>query len=450
MKTTPDIFSLNDLNKKKVSYTCDQPTMSSDGGLLLLRELSDSSTLIDGVAAAINDKRNQSYTEHSIETIIRQRVGQIACGYTDANDCDTFKSDPLLKLFAGKDPLDDNDLCSQPTMTRLENSVTRKDLYRIGKAIGDHFLSSFDKEPEAIVIDMDPTTHIIYGDQQMRFFNGHIDDYCLMPFHVYDGLTGKLITAKIRPGTTPKSEEILSLLKRIVQGIRSKFQNTMLVLRADSHHTKPEVMDWCEDNNVEYILGLHPNPRLKKQFSQVRQDASNKFKRLRFHRVDESRCYASGYYAAGTWRKKRRVICRALSNFMGDDTRYIVTSFTNSGAKYLYETVYCGRANAELMIKDHKLGTGSDKSSCTRWEANQFRLFIHSIAYALLHEFRSKALKGTNLEKAEFATIRFHLIKVAALVQVKKTRIKVHLPVNFKHQNAFDHSAKYLHNLETG
>jgi len=450
MKTTPDLLPLNDLNNKKVTYTCDKPTMSSDGGLLLLRELVGSSTLISSIASSINDRRNQSYVEHSLEEIISQRVGQISCGYADANDCDTFKADPLLKMFAGKDPIQASDLCSQPTVSRLENSVTRKDLYRMGKSIFDHFINSYDKEPQAIVIDMDPTTHITYGDQQMTLFNGHVDDYCLMPFHVYDGLTGKLITATLRPGKTPVAGEIITLLKRIVTGLRAKYPKTMLIFRADSHHTKPEVMDWCEDNNVEYILGLSPNSRLKSQFSQVRKDATTRFKKLRHHRVDESRCYASGYYAAGTWRQERRVICRALSNFMGDDTRCIVTSFKDTGAKYLYETIYCGRANAELMIKDHKLGTGSDKSSCTRWEANQFRLFTHSIAYALLHEFRSTALKGTSLERAEFSTIRFHLFKVAALVEVKKTRIKIHLPINFKHQEAFNHAANYLHCLEAG
>ena len=450
MKNTPDLIPLNYLNSKKVSYTCDKPMMSSDGGLLLLREFTASSTLISSVAASIDDHRNQSYVEHSLHEIISQRVGQISCGYIDSNDCDTFKADPLLKMFAGKDPLDAGDLCSQPTMSRLENSVNRKDLYRIGKAIFNDFIDSYDSEPQAIVIDMDPTTHITYGDQQMTLFNGHVDDYCLMPFHVYDGLTGKLITATVRPGKTPLAGEILCLLKRIVSGIRAKYPKTMLIFRADSHHTKPEVLDWLEDNNVDYVLGLSPNSRLKTQFVQVSKDATARFKKHSFHGVEESRCYGSGYYAAGSWRNERRVVCRALSNFMGDDTRCVVTSFKDTGAKYIYETIYCGRAKAELMIKDHKLGTGSDKSSCHRWEANQFRLFIHSIAYALLHEFRSKALKGTSLERAEFTTIRFHLFKIAALVEVKKTRIKIHLPVNFKHQEAFNHAANYFHSLEAG
>ena len=183
MNITPDLMPLNDLSKKKVSYICDKPMMSSDGGLLLLRELSDSSYLIPSVLNSMIDTRHQSYINHSYHEILSQRVGQILSGYVDANDCDTFKSDPMLKMFSGKDPLDDPDLCSQPTMSRLENSVTRKDLYRIAQSILEYFLDSYKSEPQAIVIDMDPTTHVTYGDQQLTLFNAHVDDYCL-----YDAL----------------------------------------------------------------------------------------------------------------------------------------------------------------------------------------------------------------------------------------------------------------------
>jgi hypothetical protein len=249
-----------------------------------------------------------------------------------------------------------------------------------------------------------------------------------MPFHVYDGLTGKLITTVIRPGKTPTAGEILTILKRIVSKIRSRFPKTVLIFRADSHHCKPEVHEWCESNGVEFVIGLGPNQALDRQFAFALEQAQSKYR----HLAKPCRVYASGSYAAATWQRPRRVICRVVVDALGHlDTRYIVTSFEEIGAQYLYDVVYCGRGNAELYIKDHKNGLKSDRASCNKATANQFRFFLHSAAYLFMHSLRDNLLRATALATAQFETIRLRLLKCAAIVESSARRVIFHLPQHF-------------------
>jgi hypothetical protein len=273
----------------------------------------------------------------------------------------------------------------------------------------------------------------VYGQQQLALFNGFEDEYCLMPFHVYDGLTGRLITTTIRAGKTPADGEILAILKRLVARLRTAWPNVRITFRADSHHTKPKVMDWMEANGVAYVTGLSPNARLEAQFA----DTIARAKAILGQTLKETRLYASGWYAADSWGgTHRRVICRVVAGPLGLDTRYIVTSFAETGAKYLYERVYCGRAKAELMIKDHKLDLDSAHASCHEATVNQFRLFLHSAAYTVMHRLR-EALQGTALETARFSTLQLRLLKVGARVEVLRRRIRFHLPAAFPLKDLF-------------
>ena len=231
----------------------------------------------------------------------------------------------------------------------------------------------------------------------------------------------------IRPGKTPTDGEILALLKRLVRRLRAAWPEVQIPLRADSHHTKPAVMDWMETNGVGFITGLGPNARLDTQFADLIRRAKN----WRDETLREVRLYGSGGYAADTWNGTyRRVICRVVAGPQGVDTRYVVTSFERSGAKFLYEQVYCGRGNAELMIKDHKLDLGSGHASCHEATANQFRLFLHSAAYTVMHRLR-EALRGTALAQARFSTLQTRLLKIGARVELRRRRIRFHLPSTF-------------------
>lgn len=421
------------INGKRLSVSFDEPEMTSDAGLLAVSQFEKEMGLIQRLAGCVRDRRLNP--EHGMEALIGQRVHQILSGNPDGNDSDRLRNDVGLQSAVGRECA----LASQPTMSRLDNSVGHKDLIRMAYALGDVFLESFEKAPKMIVIDMDPTAHLVYGRQQLGLFNTHVGDTCLMPFHVYDGLTGRLITTVIRAGKTPNAGEIIALLKRIVKQIRNRFPDTVLMFRADSHHTKPSVMDWMRANNVQWVTGLGPNKRLNEDFANVIEQARQTYEENRLDGLEprEVRLFASGSYAAGTWSRRERVICRVIAGPMGVDTRYIVTSFETAKPKFLYDEVYCDRGNAELFIKDHKLGLESDRSPCDDPKANQFRLFLHSAAYVILHRFRERILVGTQLAKSTFQQIRIKLLKVAGRVKRMKTRIRFHLPLSFEFKEIF-------------
>ena len=444
-KPTTNQLEFAPLKGKKITALFDEPRVSSDGGVLLLREVDRQLGLMDRLAAVITDNRRASHVAHQVAELMRQRTYQISCGYEDADDCDHLRADGALKTAVGRDPVDDPDLGSQPTMTRLENAVTARDLLRLGYAFIDQFITSYDAPPEVIVLDMDPTADHAHGHQQLTFFNAYEDEYCFMPFHVYEGLSGKYITSVLRTGKTPTAPEIISVMKRMVRCIRKAWPQVRIIFRADSHHTKPEVMRWLKANAVEFITGLSPNNKLKELFVLAIREAELKHQRT----GRAARAYASAHYAAGTWDESERVICRVQVSDKGTDVRYIVTSFQEAGAKYLYETVYCGRGKMELMIKDHKVALKSDRTSCHRKEANQFRLFIHSAAYVLMHAMRENLLRSSELARAQFDTIRLRLLKIGARIEVGRTFIRFHFPASYPMQPLLARTSAMLAALNT-
>ena len=370
-----------------------------------------------------------------MDQLIGQRIYQIIGGYYDANDCDHQRKDVVLQSVAGRKP-DKGPLASQPTMSRLENGVQRTDLMRMAHAIFRHYLDGKKASPpEMICIDMDPSAHLIYGHQQLSLFNTHVGEHCLMPFYIFDGCTGEIMTAVLRPGKTPTAREIVAVLKRLVAGIRERWPEIRVVFRADSHHTKPQVLDWLHENKVDFVTGLQKNKALERLFAKEIEQAQEQYQsnleakgRGEFTGKDPRvTTFADGYYAAGSWSQEERVVARIIVGPLGVDVRYIVSSFEQADAEYIYDTVYCQRGNAELFIKECKLGLGSDRSSCTRWESNQFRLLLHVTAYVILHRFRSQVLVGTKWERATFDEIRLRLIKLGGRVEVLKTKVKLHL-----------------------
>ncbi|MDA0989609.1 MAG: IS1380 family transposase [Verrucomicrobia bacterium] len=443
--TTTSQLQFAPLNGKRITASFDEPRVSSDGGVLYMREVDRQIGLMDRLVEAIDDPRRQTHIDHTLAELLRQRAYQIGCGYEDADDCDHLRADPALKTAVGRDPADDPALGSQPTMTRLENALTHRDLLRMGYAFIDHFIASYESTPELIVLDLDPTADHAHGHQQLTLFNAYEDEYCFMPFHVYEGLSGKYVTSVLRAGKVPTAAEITSVMKRIVRRIRNAWPEVRIVFRADSHHTKPEFMTWMGAHNVEFITALQWNQKLSELFALAIQEAEKKYQRV----GRPVRTYASADYAAKTWKRAQRVICRVYVTERGTDVRYVVTSFQEAGAKYLYEVVYCGRGKMELMIKDHKVALKSDRTSCHRKEANQFRLFIHSAAYVLLHAFRSHLLRGSEFATAQFDTIRLRLLKIGTRVEVGKTFIRFHFPASYPLQPLLCRTSVMLQALNT-
>ena len=426
-ETNTLLLPLQMIKSNKVEIAFDEPDVSSDGGVLLLRQVDEQLKVTATITDAITDHRQMSRCDHELLEMTRQRVFQICAGYPDANDCNSLRKDPVFKTVVGRHPHEGADLASQPTMTRLENSIRNRDLIKMAYALVNLFIASYKTPPRSIIIDMDPTADVVYGNQQLRLFNAFEDEYCFMPFHVYEGKSGKLITTILRPGKPPTAREILAILKRLVTHLRKAWPTVKITFRADSHHTKPEVMDWMEkpENAVDFITGLGPNKRLDAMFESMIRRAQRRFQRT----GKPSREYAGRYYAANSWSRRRWVICRILVSEQGTDTRYIVTSLSGESAS-LYDRTYCARGNMELYIKNHKTHLESDRTSCTSKQANQFRLFLHSAAYIILHGLRNLFPAETEFAKAQFDTLQNRLVKIGARLEIMSRKLRFHLPLS--------------------
>jgi hypothetical protein len=421
------LFTLSPVCKKPIEIGFSAEKISSDGGLLLLREIESRSGILQSITNCIAEDRQAGYVKHSIRSMLTQRVFQIAAGYEDANDCDTLRDDMILKICAEVLPESGNSLSSQPTMSRFENSLSRSELYKIAVAFVDNFIQSYSQEPSVIILDPDDTNSNTYGAQQLTLYNDYYGEYCYMPLHIYEGQSGKLIATILKPGRRSKTADVFSILQRIITHLRKVWKNTIIIVRGDGHFCSKELMAWAtEQDKVHFLTGLAGNKLLNDLARITINSAEKQFKSTgkpvkRYHSFD---------YAAGSWSGPQRVIVKVEVNEKGTNIRYVVTDIRCVRTKALYEHGYCARGQMELYIKG-KVHLLSDRMSCSRFEANQFRLFMHSAAYILLHAMREKMLQGTEYANATMKTIRLRLIKVAAYVKEIKTRIKIELPKQF-------------------
>jgi hypothetical protein len=425
-------FAFKTISGKSVTADFTGGDVTSDGGLLILRQLVDRMGIVERLADVIPDARHQSYVRHDIKTLLSQRILQIACGYEDADDCDDLRIDPGFKTACDRLPSGD-DLASQPTMSRFENAHSSKDVYRIGDAMVRQFIASYDSPPDAIVLDIDDTDDLTHGAQQLRLFNGYHDDFCYMPLFIFEGRSGKLITSILRPGKRPTGKEVRSIIKRVVKRLRNAWPSVGIVIRGDSHFATPELYAWCDTRDVDFILGLSCNAILKT----LAQTALSAARRDYVRAGKPSRVFRQVRYQAGTWHRELRVIVMAEVSELGDNIRFIVTSFESSRPSFLYETAYCGRGRMENFIKDHKIALKSGRTSCHSFTANCVRLMLHSAAYMILHTLREKLLAGTDFATAQFDTIRLRLLKIGAEVREMKTKLRFILPSSFPLKKVF-------------
>jgi hypothetical protein len=343
----------------------------------------------------------------------------------------------------------------------------------MGQAILDTFLASYDRPPEAILLDIDDTADEVHGTQQQSLFNGYYDAYCYLPLNIYEGQSGKLITSILRPGRRPTGEEIVSILKRVVGAIRRAWPEVSILLRGDGHFSTPEVHQWCESQEpvIFYILGQGGNAVLKREASRLLDQARSLYrykqarasrKQAQDHRKQhkstskpgtprsqnryperakeplKAKLYTTFTYRAESWSAPHRIICKAEVSDEGENIRFVVTNLETPRNGWIYETLYCGRGQMENYIKDHKLFLHSDRTSCHKFEANQFRLFLHSAAYVLMHTLRSTGLRGTAWSRAQFNRIQIRLLKVGARVDELKTKVMFHFPSSFPLQEVYE------------
>ncbi len=402
----------------------DGGSLSSDGGVLVLREIEKRLDFVGRLASCLHDRRDGKRTVHDHATMIRSRMFAIACGHEDCDDLDALRHDPALKIACERPPESGKPLASQPTLSRLENTPSWRELARMGLTLIDLFCDSFRTVPNHIVLDIDDTTDRTYGGQQLCLFNTHAGGYCFQPIHIYDAASGKPVCFLLRPGKRPSGEEAVQILRHVIARIRRNWPRVQIIVRGDGHYGTPEVMELLEKHSCFYILGLPGNNRLKTLSQPWCEDVAT---RRALGKKQKLRRFFQIHYGAISWSKERKVIARVEATEQGSDTRFIVTNIAGR-AKHLYEKVYCARGKAENLIKEHKLYTKSDRTSCHRWQANQFRLFLHTGAYWLLLRLRGAAPKRSRFKTATFETIRCTFLKIAVRVEQLKSRIRIALP----------------------
>jgi hypothetical protein len=419
---------LGNIGDKSVILNFEGGNMSSDTGALLLLEVESQIGIIRAMTEVIPDGRDARYIKHTLTDLLIQRIAQIGCGYEDANDCNELRNDPIFKMLADRYPEIGEALASQPTMSRFENRISRTTLYRLALVFADVFVASYAAPPPVIVIDFDDTEDKVYGKQQLSLFNGYYDDYCFMPLHVYEGLSGKLITTILKPGKRSDGKQMLSIVKRMVCYLRNQWPDTLIIFRGDSHFAYPEVMEYIEmTDNTMYIIGLTGNSRLMKDADALVERATQLYNKYGMKIV----LFHSFYYQAATWNRLRRVVVKVEVSELGKNIRFIVTNMEEAKTTVLYRDIYCARGEDELFIKEHKLYLKSDRTSCHKFVANQFRLFLHSAAYVLIHTLKTEVLKATPFANASFETIRNRIFKINSQVRELKTRIKIELHSSF-------------------
>jgi hypothetical protein len=424
VEPTPALPGLSPVGGKPVIARFDGGHLSSDGGLLILREVEQRLDVAGRLAACIADPRDPERVMHGLDEIIRFRLLMIAAGHEDGNDADRLRTDPMFKL-AMERLGDEAALCSQPTISRLENLPDTRALVRMGRAMVDLYCGSFRQVPRRIVLDVDDTFDAVHGGQQMRLFNAHYDEYGFQPIVVFDG-EGRFVTAVLRLAKRPSGREIRAFLRRLVRQIRANWPRVEILLRADSHYCGPEVLSWCRANKVDYLLGVAPTSTLRRHVESLEASTA-----ARFAASDGSgklRHFTEFYDGAASWERVERVIARVEAGPDGTDTRFVVTSLPGGAARALYERRYCQRGQAENHIKSWKRHLAADRTSCTKATANQFRLFLHAGAYWLMWSLRTLMPRRSSWRTAQFDTLRLHMIKLAVRVVEMKTQVKLHLP----------------------
>lgn len=417
-------FSFPAASRKKITAAFDGGRLTSDGGVLLLAQAERAMGICARLSACIADPRDPMRVVHALPDILRARVLAVACGYEDADDLDALRDDPGFRLALGKLPGSGAGLASQPTMSRWENAPTTRELARMMAAMVGIYCASYPKPPKAVTLDIDDTCDVVHGTQQLSFWNGHYGARCFLPIHVYDTATGRPVAMLLRTGKTPTGAEAAGHIRRLVRQIRRHWPTTRITIRGDGHYGRPEVMDWCEANGVDYVLGLPTNAVLRADPVIVTAaDACATKRAIRHYPV--LRNYAETRYGAKSWSCRRRVAARIEASTMGMDIRYVVTSLDQGSAEHIYDTLYCARGQAENLIKLHKSQLSSDRTSCRSANANQMRLILQTAAFWLMWRIQQEIPKAAALATAECATLRLRLLKVAARIIESASRIRV-------------------------
>lgn len=433
---TQATFEFHGLFQRKVKARFDGGKITSDGGVLLLREVEKRTGMITGLTECFRDHRDPRRIEHSVKELLSQRIYGLCLGYEDLNDHDQLRTDPMLAVAVEKaDPLGERRrqasdrgkaLAGKCTLNRLELTeaeVSGQERYKkitmdgdeIDRWMVDAFLAAHDAPPEEIVLDLDATDDTIHGHQEGRFFHGYYGNYCYLPLYIFSG--EHLLCARLRRSNIDAADGAVNELERIVGQIRTRWPGVSIIIRADAGFCRDELLTWCETHQVDYVTGLAKNDRLKNEIVEAMNQAEAAFQAT----GKPARVFKDfRYRTRASWSQERRVIGKAEFLDKGSNPRFIVTSLpTERGeARTLYEDFYCARGDMENRIKEQQLDLFADRTSAATMRANQLRLYLSSAAYMLMHALRRLGLRNTDLARAQCQTIRLKLLKIGAQVRL--------------------------------
>jgi hypothetical protein len=439
--TTTQCWLFPDLLRKPIVVQFDDHRGSSDGGALLLGAADARLGLTASVAAALRDRRDANRISHELVELLTQRVMAIALGYADCNDAARLADDPIHKLLVGRDPIVGESLASQPTLSRFENSVGRRELYRMGEALADVVIERHRKRlhgrARRITIDLDPTDDPTHGAQQLSFFNGHYDSWCYLPVVAFLSFNDEpeqyLFAAVLRPGNAPARVGAIGILRRGLERLRAAFPGARFRVRLDGGFASEEMFAFLEtQDDLDYAVAMGKNAVLERRVKRL----MGKARRLSAQSGQTAHVYGDCPYAAKKWSRKRRIIIKAeVVRHPGrepkDNPRFVVTNLRQT-PQWIYEKVYCQRGDVENRIKELHHGLEMDRTSCPSFWANQLRVLLTAAAYVLMQEIRQRAAR-TSCARAQVSTLRDRLLKIGARVVESVRRIVVHLPASFPH-----------------
>ena len=451
---------LTQCNAEQLQFSCvegrrvvaafDGGTVSSDAGALLLGRADEAIGLIDRLAGCFVDERHAASIEHTVRTLVGQRVFGMALGYEDLNDHERLRHDPVFGALLGKLEAKRRSDCAalagKSTLNRLELHARegvdryhkiRPDAEAIEGLFVDLFLDAHRTAPSEIVLDLDATDDPLHGHQEGRCFHGYYDGYCYLPLYIFCG--EHLLVAKLRRANIDGAAGAREEVERLARKIRARWPEVRLILRADSGFCREELMGWCEENTVDYVFGLAKNARLVRAIgAQLRAAAAESRQTQRPARRFKELVYAT----RKSWSRPRRVVAKAEQTGNKSNPRFIVTSLGKPAlaARELYENFYCARGEMENRIKEAQLDLFADRLSTATFRANQLRLWLASAAYVLMHALRRIGLKGTALARACAHTIRLRLLKIGAVVTVSVRRVKLAMSETCVNQREFIHA----------
>jgi hypothetical protein len=402
--------------------------LTSDGGLPWLAEADTALGLSALIARFVPEWRKRK-GQHSLETLVLQRIFQIACGYEDQDDADTLRHDPLLKLVCGRLPETGAPLASQPTLSRLDNASTRRSCYHLAVALVELYLRERERDgvPKRILLDLDGTDDPTHGAQEGTAYHAFYGQHMYHPLLIFDGDTGQVICAVLRPGTAHVSRGVVAILKRLLPVLQQRWPGVQIVLRADSGFATPALYDLCEQNSVQYTIGLVPNARLKRLAEPVKAEAERQHQAQQAAGTEEQqkvRHFGEAQYQAEGWKQERRVVIKAEVLEKGPNVRFVVTNQSPS-AEELYDA-YVERGAAEGYIKDLKNACYADRLSCHSFWANQFRLLLHGAAYWLLDTVRRWLVQAGSVAM-QLDTLRLKVVKIGGRVLQQAEQVRLRL-----------------------